>query len=76
MPRFQLNNQLLPSQPSSYSLAPTNPPPSCAGDQNICTIEAADNGAGQPVLDAAILGDMVTALNTHSNSATVSLKDA
>lgn len=76
MSLFQLNNQSLPAQPSSYSPAPTSPPPSCSGDQNICTINATDNGSGQPILDVAILSEMVTALNNHSNTSNVSLKDA
>lgn len=74
MAQFQLNNQSAPANPASYSLASGTP--SCTGDQNICTIEAANDGSGRPVLNSAILGEMVTALNTHSNTANVSLKDA
>lgn len=72
MALFQLNNQSAPANPASYSIPTVTP--SCSGNQRICTINATDNGSGQPVLDAAILGEMVTALNTHSNTSNVNLK--
>ncbi|MGJ1291265.1 hypothetical protein [Sphingobacterium multivorum] len=72
MALFQLNNQSAPADESSYSLASGTP--SCVGDRRICTITANDNGAGQPEIDENLLSEMVTALNTHSNTTNVKLK--
>ncbi|TDQ73662.1 hypothetical protein [Sphingobacterium yanglingense] len=74
MPLFKLDDQTQPANPSKYSLV-TGTPPSCSGDQVICTIDAADNGSGRPELDVAILSEMVTALNTNTNQPHVNLKD-
>lgn len=74
MATFQLNNQSAPTSPASYSLV-TGTPPSCSGDQRICTITANDNGSGQPLIDAGVLTNMVNALNSHSNTGGINLKD-
>ncbi|MGJ1241014.1 hypothetical protein [Sphingobacterium siyangense] len=73
MALFQLNVQSAPTAPASYSLV-SGPPPTCSGDQRICTIEAADNGSGQPVIDSTVLTNMVKALNSHSNTGGINLK--
>ncbi len=73
MATFQLDIQSAPTSPASYSLV-TGTPPDCSGDQRICTITASDNGSGKPVIDAAVLINMVNALNSHSNTGGVNLK--
>jgi hypothetical protein len=74
MALFQLNNQSLPSNSASYSPAPTSPPLTCSGNARICTIDANDDGTGHPELDENILSEMVTALNTRTNTSNVKLK--
>lgn len=73
MALFQLDIQSAPTSPASYSLV-TGTPPSCSGNQRICTITATDNGSGKPIIDAAVLTNMVNALNSHSNTGGVNLK--
>lgn len=70
---FILTNQNFPADPSHYSPAPT-PLPSCGGTQQICRIDAVDNG-GEPLIDEALLRDMVTALNTGTENAKVKLQN-
>lgn len=73
MPLFELTDDLQPANPAKYNLV-TGTPPSCIGNQKICTIDAADDGSGKPDLDTAILSEMVTALQTNSNQPHVNLK--
>lgn len=72
MALFQLNEQSLPAESSSYSIPTTTPV--CSGNARICTINATDDGSGHPELDPAILGEMVTALNNRANTPNVKLK--
>ncbi|MCW2263752.1 MULTISPECIES: hypothetical protein [Sphingobacterium] len=72
MALFQLNNPNQPTDPSSYTI-PTGTP-TCSGSQQICTIDAPDNGSGQPVIDSNLLKQMVRALNRHTDEPLVKLK--
>ncbi|MEN5378763.1 hypothetical protein [Sphingobacterium kitahiroshimense] len=72
MALFQITDPDHPADPASYSLI-TGTPPSCTGNEQICTINAT-NDSGQPVLDTSILSEMVTALNTGVNQPNVNLK--
>jgi hypothetical protein len=71
---FQLNNQLEPTKPASYTPA-GSPLPSCSGQEQICIIDAPDDGNGKPVIDSTVLANMVNALNSRQSSETVHLKD-
>jgi len=68
---FNLNNPNAPGTPSSYSPVGS---PSCSGDQQICAINATASGS-QPVITDALRNEMLTALNTHSSTSNVQLKD-
>ena len=70
---FILNDPNFPADSSQYSPAAT-PLRKCGGDQDICRINAADDGTGHPVLNTTVLGEMVTALNTRTESANIKLK--
>ncbi|MGA6118722.1 hypothetical protein [Sphingobacterium sp. UDSM-2020] len=73
MALFQLNTPSNPTSPASYTLI-SGTPPSCSGDQQICTIEAPVGAGSKPQIDRPLLEEMVTALNTHTNSSNVTLK--
>ncbi|WP_400261421.1 hypothetical protein ACFX5U_16070 [Sphingobacterium sp. SG20118] len=72
MALFKLNNQSLPADPLSYSIPATIPP--CSGNNQICTINATDDGSGYPELNLSVLSEMVTALNTRTSTTNVKLK--
>lgn len=69
MATFQLNVPNNPGLPASYSLGT----PSCSGNNQICSIEADDNG-GKPIITDDLRNEMLEALNTRSNTLNVSLK--
>lgn len=73
MAQFQLNNPNQPTDPSSYTPVDPLNPPTCSGDQQICTIDATNTG-GQPVIDTNLLKQMVRALNRHIDEPLVKLK--
>jgi len=68
------SRQLLqdPSDESSYLKSPGTP--SCTGTAHICAINTFDDGSNQPVLDDAVLREMIRALDSGTNSTNVKLK--
>ncbi|WP_104381363.1 hypothetical protein [Sphingobacterium sp. HMA12] len=72
MALFEIIDASHPAEPASYSPVGSTPP-SCLGNNQICTIEAANSG-GKPVINQALLSEMVTALNTRTSSTNVKLK--
>lgn len=62
-----------PTDSNHYTLATGTP--SCLNpQQQLCAIQATDNGSGKPELDNVILSEMVKALNAPGNTTNVSLK--
>ncbi|MBB2950181.1 hypothetical protein [Sphingobacterium sp. JUb56] len=72
MALFEIIDPAHPAEQTSYTPA-GSPPPNCLGNNQICTINATNSG-GQPVINQALLSEMVTALNTRTSSANVKLK--
>ncbi|WP_270089981.1 hypothetical protein [Sphingobacterium sp. SYP-B4668] len=68
---FHLNDPTKPGLPSSYLPGPPSTP--CAGNSQICTINATASGT-VPVITEALRNEMLQALNTHANTANVILK--
>lgn len=63
-----------PSQLSSYTLASGTP--SCPGaTEQMCTLEAANNGSGQPVITDALKNEMINSLQNQVNGTHVKLKE-
>lgn len=62
-----------PADSTHYTLATGTP--SCVNpQQQLCAIQATNNGNNEPDLDIAILSEMVQALNASGNTTNVSLK--
>ena len=70
---FSLDDGGTPTQPSDYSLVSS---PSCDGSDQICAVQANDNGSGQPILSNALKDEMINALHNRASSTNVQLKDA
>lgn len=68
---FQLTGSN-PTNPSDYS---PNPTPSCVGQNQICAVQADDNG-GQPDLTPELKDEMIQALHNRTPSANVQLRNA
>lgn len=63
-----------PADSAHYTLV-TNEPTNCGSDEEqICAIQALNDGADNPVLDIAMLSEMVRALNVPENTTNVRLK--
>ncbi|GGH14624.1 hypothetical protein FAZ19_07315 [Sphingobacterium alkalisoli] len=71
---FSLNPSGNPTQPNNYTLQSSQP--SCSGEDQICALQANNNGSGQPVITDALKNEMIVALHSRTPSANVSLKDA
>lgn len=73
MALFQLNNSGDPTDPQDYTA--TTSPICPSGTNQVCSITAADDGTGHPVITTAVLQNMVRALhNRISNPPAVTLK--
>lgn len=65
-----------PSQPSSYTLHTGPNPPTCPGaTEQMCTLQATNNGSGQPVITEALKDEIIKSLQNQVNSANVKLKE-
>lgn len=64
-----------PTQPSNYSLVGPTPPSGCSGTDQICAVQANNNG-GQPDLNAALKDEMILALHNRTASTNVQLKSS
>ncbi|MNT82322.1 hypothetical protein D3C72_2220360 [compost metagenome] len=72
MAYFSLNTGGDPVDPQDYTLQASQP--SCSGSNQICAIQATDNGSGEPVLSPTLKDQMIQALHSRTSNATVSLK--
>ncbi|ERJ58985.1 hypothetical protein SAMN05660841_04276 [Sphingobacterium nematocida] len=65
-----------PADPADYTKYGSSAPSDCSAPrQQLCAIQADDDGGGnEPVLDNAILLEMVQALQNQSNTTNVFLK--
>ncbi|MBE8721360.1 hypothetical protein [Sphingobacterium pedocola] len=70
---FQLNPSGDPTQPNDYS---SNPSPTCDGTDQICAVQAEDDGTGHPVLTEPLKDEMIQALQFGNPSTNVQLRDA
>lgn len=62
-----------PSQPSSYT--PSSGAPSCGiVTEQMCTLEAANNGSDEPVITDALKNEMINSLQNQVNGTNVKLK--
>lgn len=61
-----------PSDPSSYSLTST---PTCTSPtEQMCSLEANDDGNGQPIITDALKNEMINSLQNQVNGLHVKLK--
>jgi len=70
MATFQLNVPSAPGLSSSYSIGT----PACSGVNQICTIQATDDGSGHPDITDSLKNEMLQALNTRTSTTNVRLK--
>lgn len=68
---FQLNDPSNPGEPSNYQPVGS---PSCSGNNQICAVQATNDGTGHPEITEDLKNEMLTALNTRTSSANVQLK--
>lgn len=62
-----------PIAPNDYTLRTS--PPSCGGQDQICSVQASNNGSDKPVLSAALKDEMITALHFGTESTNVKLRN-
>lgn len=63
-----------PIVPNDYTLRTS--PPSCGGQDQICSVQATPDGSGQkPQLTAALKDEMITALHFGTESTNVKLRN-
>ncbi|MGA6117035.1 hypothetical protein [Sphingobacterium anhuiense] len=72
MAYFSLNSGGDPVDPQDYTLQASQP--SCSGSNQICAIQAANDGNNHPELTESVKDQMIKALNNRTSNATVSLK--
>lgn len=66
-----------PTVSGSYPTPPSPTPPSCPGSGKICAInaEAQDGQNGPPIIEEALLAEMVIALNSGADQPNVLLRN-
>lgn len=62
-----------PISPSNYTLR--NSPPPCGGQDQICAVQANNDGSGHPELTETLKDEMITALHDGVESTNVKLRD-
>lgn len=62
-----------PIDPSDYTLRTSLP--GCGGVDQICAVQATNNGNDEPILTAALKDEMITALHTGDESTNVKLRN-
>lgn len=62
-----------PSNPLHYTLA-TTPPTCTTPTEQMCTLEAANNGSDKPVITDALKNEMINSLQNQVNGLNVTLK--
>lgn len=73
---YTLNSNGTPTDPQDYTFTGTTPPTGCSGTDQICAVQASNNGNNEPELDETLKNDMINALHSRTASANVRLKDA
>lgn len=68
---FQLVADGDPLNPADYNPVTS---PGCSGSNYICAIQANPDASNQPVITTSLRNEMITALNTNSNSENVHLR--
>ncbi|WP_316841977.1 hypothetical protein [Pedobacter gandavensis] len=66
--------QLLQDPTLESSYVKSTVAPSCFGTVHICAINTFDDGSNQPIIDEAILKEMVLALDAATSTPNVELK--
>lgn len=62
-----------PTNPSHYTFSPT--PPTCAiPTQQLCSLQAMNDGSNNPVITESLKDEMILALNSQANGTNVKLK--
>lgn len=61
-----------PSKPAQYSIATGTVCP--FPPEQMCTLEAADNGSGQPIITPALKDEIINCLQNQVNGPNVSLQ--
>lgn len=74
MPWFQLDPAGIPTDPLDYTLEPN--PTGCDGTNQICAVQANNNGSDKPVLSAALKDEMINSLHNRTASPNVQLKNS
>ncbi|OOG15737.1 hypothetical protein BWD42_23950 [Sphingobacterium sp. CZ-UAM] len=63
-----------PSNPTHYS-APSSTPPSCTSPtEQMCALQANDNGSNQPVITDALKNEIINSLQNQVDGPNVRLK--
>ncbi|GGH10407.1 hypothetical protein FAZ19_01235 [Sphingobacterium alkalisoli] len=70
---FQLNPSGDPTNPSDYTIQGSQP--SCPGTEEVCAIQANNDGSDHPVINEALLTEMTQALQNEAPTTNVKLKD-
>lgn len=63
-----------PTNPNHYTLEGSQP--TCPGQDQICAVQAANNGSDKPVLSDSLKNEMIIALNDKVASANVLLRES
>ena len=63
-----------PANPNDYTLAGSSAPNCGTKQEQLCAIQATNDGNDHPELDVTILSEMVQALNAPANTPNVKLK--
>lgn len=65
-----------PSQPASYTLHTDPNPPTCPGaTEQMCSLQAANNGSDKPVITDSLKDEIINCLQNQVNSTNVKLKE-
>lgn len=64
-----------PADAAHYTLLQTGTPTCLGNEEQICAIQALNDGNGNPVLDIPMLSEMVRALNVPESTTNVKLKE-
>lgn len=70
---FKLKDNGNPTDSQDYTLESSQP--SCPGTQEVCAIQADNDGSNHPVINEALLAEMTQALQNEAPTTNVKLKD-
>lgn len=63
-----------PSQPGSYTLSSSGTPPCSSPSEQMCALQAANNGSNEPVITDALKNEIINSLQNQVDGPNVHLK--